>query len=102
MSLRAFAVLVAVAVGGAALLFGPAAALNASRWLRRRLGYQVPAPRLRPSPARWLRVRWVLWWRMARKGPVPRDGEPLRGPEMDDWDDIEHAARMPAYEPRRP
>ena len=44
MSLRAFAVLAAVAAGGAALLFGPMAVLDAARWLRRRLGYEVPAP----------------------------------------------------------
>ena len=55
MSLRAFAVLAAVAAGGAALLFGPVAVLDAARWLRRRLGYEVPAPWLRPSPARWVR-----------------------------------------------
>jgi len=98
MSLRAFAVLAAGLAILAATVFGPAAALNAARWLRRRLGYEVPAPWLRPSAARWMRERLA---ETARHGPPPQDDEPLTDDEERAFAEAEQAARMPSYDRRQ-
>ena len=56
MSLRAFAVLAAVAAGGAALAFGPMAVLDAAWWLRRRFGRPADGHPLTREEKRALRA----------------------------------------------